>query len=91
MRKRTTHNDVMEDSDPEFNCERLPTPGLESDNWFYQLSKEVQREVHFCLSEVQEKLHTKGRHQTPLASDMPRKSKQSYTMQVLRFKENGIW
>ena len=32
MRKRTTHNDVMEDSEPEFNCEQLPMPGLESDN-----------------------------------------------------------
>ena len=42
MRKRTTHNDVMEDSDPEFNCEQLPMPGLESDNWFYRLDKEVQ-------------------------------------------------
>ena len=42
MRKRTTHDDVMEDSDPEFNCEWLPTPGLESDNWFYRLGKEVQ-------------------------------------------------
>ena len=42
MRRRTTHDDVMEDSDPEFNCERLLMPGLESDNWFYQLGKEVQ-------------------------------------------------
>ena len=42
MRKRTTHDDVMEDSDPEFNCKQLPMPGLESDNWFYWLGKEVQ-------------------------------------------------
>ena len=33
----------------------------------------------------------KGRHQTPLAHDVPRKSKQIYTMQVLQIKENGIW
>ena len=40
--KRTTHNDVTEDSDPEFNSERLPTPGLESDTFFNRLGKEVQ-------------------------------------------------
>ena len=34
MGKHTTHNDVMEDSDPEFNSEWLPMPGLESDNFF---------------------------------------------------------
>ena len=42
VRKHTTHNDVMEDSDPEFNCKRLLMLGLESDNWFYWLGKEVQ-------------------------------------------------
>ena len=40
--KCTTHNDVTEDSDPEFNSERLPMLGLESDNFFYRLGKEVQ-------------------------------------------------
>ena len=40
VEKRTTQYE--EDSDPEFNTERLPTPGLESDNFFYRLGKEVQ-------------------------------------------------
>ena len=40
--KRTTHNDVTEDSDPEFNSKWLPMLGLESDNFFTVLVKKCK-------------------------------------------------